>query len=113
MNNKAKILDIGMNLNRVGNLAADNYEKKTCPQCKAMRCRREKRINIFLEETKEYINSIDQNSLSKPFKKTFTKFLKEYSLLEKEKIEKQDDQLKWAETMMTWGNILTHRAKII
>lgn len=101
MNNKAKILDIGMNLNRVGNLAADNYEKK------------KKRINIFLEETKEYINSIDQDSLSESFKKTFAKFLKEYSLLEKEGIKKQDDQLKWAETMMTWGNILTHRAKTI
>lgn len=28
MSNKAKILDIAMNLNRVGNLAADDYEKK-------------------------------------------------------------------------------------
>jgi len=101
MSNKAKILDIGMNLNRVGNLAADNYDKK------------KKRINIFLEETKKYINSIDQDSLSESFKKTFSKFLKEYSLLEKEKIKKQDDQLRWAETMMTWGNILTHRAKTI
>lgn len=100
MKNKAKILDIGMNLNRVGNLAADDYKKK------------KKRINIFLEETKEYINSINESSLPNPFKKTFTKFLKEYSLLEKKRIKKQDDQLKWAEDMMTWGNILTHRAKL-
>lgn len=100
MKNKAKILDIGMNLNRVGNLAADDYEKK------------KKRINIFLTETKEYINSINKSSLPNPFKKTFAKFLKEYSLLEKRKIKKQDDQLKWAEDMMTWGNILTHRAKL-
>lgn len=101
MSNKAKILDIAMNLNRVGNLAADDYEKK------------KKRIDIFLEETKEYINSIDKSSLSHSFKKTFDKFLKEYVLLEKENIKTHDEKLKWAEEMMTWGNILTHRAKII
>lgn len=101
MSNKAKILDIGMNLNRVGNLAADDYEKK------------KKRINIFLEETKVYINSINKESLSNPFRKTFVRFLKEYSVLEKEKIKKKDEELKWAENMMTWGNILTHRAKTL
>ena len=101
MNNKAKILDIAMNQNRVGNLAADNYEKK------------KKRIDIFLEEINEYIDSIDKSSLSKPFKKTFDKFLEEYLLLEKENIKTQQEKLYWAEKMMTWGNILTHRARII
>jgi len=101
MSNKAKILDIAMNLNRVGNLAADDYEKK------------KKRIDIFLEEIKEYIDSIDKSSLSKPFKKTFDKFLEEYLLLEKENIKTQQEKLYWAEKMMTWGNILTHRARII
>ncbi len=101
MSNKAKILDIAMNLNRVGNLAADDYEKK------------KKRIDIFLEETNEYIDSIDKSSLSKPFQKTFDKFLKEYLLLEKENIKTHAEKLYWAEQMMTWGNILTHRVKII
>lgn len=101
MNNKAKILDIAMNLNRVGNLAADDYEKK------------KKRINIFLEETKEYIDSIDKSSLSSSFRKTFDLFLKEYFLLEKENIKTHEEKLRWAEEMMTWGNILTHRVKII
>ena len=101
MSNKAKILDIAMNLNRVGNLAADNYEKK------------KKRIDIFLEETRGYIDSIDESSFPISFKKTFGRFLKEYSLLEKENIKTRDEMLKWAEEMMTWGNILTHKAKII
>lgn len=101
MNNKAKILDIAMNLNRVGNFALDDYEKK------------KKRIGIFLEETNEYIDSIDKSSLSGSFRKTFEKFLKEYLCLEKENIKSHDEKLKWAEEMMTWGNILTHRAKII
>ena len=101
MSNKAKILDIAMNLNRVGNLAADDYEKK------------KKRIDIFLEETNEYIDSIDKSSLSKSFQRTFDKFLKEYLLLEKENIKTHAEKLYWAEQMMTWGNILTHRVKII
>ncbi len=101
MSNKAKILDIAMNLNRIGNLAADDYEKK------------KKRIDIFLEETKEYIDSIDKSSLSKPFQKTFDKFLEEYLLLEKKNIKTQQEKIEWAEQMMTWGNILTHRVKII
>ncbi len=101
MSNKAKILDIAMNLNRVGDLAVDDYEKK------------KKRIDIFLEETKKYIDSIDKSSLSNSFKKTFYRFLEEYSLLEKENIKTQEEKLKWAEEMMTWGNILTHRVKII
>lgn len=101
MNNKAKILDIAMNLNRVGNFALDDYEKK------------KKRIGIFLEETNEYIDSIDKSSLSGSFRKTFDKFLVEYLHLEKENIKNHEEKLKWAEEMMTWGNILTHRAKII
>lgn len=101
MSNKAKILDIAMNLNRVGNLAVDDYEK------------RKKRIDVFLKETKEYIDSIDKSSLSHSFRKTFDKFSKVYLHLEKENIKTHEEKLKWAEEMMTWGNILTHRAKII
>ena len=101
MSNKAKILDIAMNLNRVGNLAADDYDRK------------KKRIDNFLGETTEYINSIDKSSLPKSFKDTFDKFLKEYKFLEKQKIETTSKQLDWAEEMMTWGNILTHRTKFL
>lgn len=161
MNNKAKILDIAMNLNRVGNLAFDDYDKK------------QKRISIFLKETNDYIGSIDRSSLSGSFKKTFDTFLRKYALLrseniskyliyikspceapdyenetesyskseaityflnginsnvegdwdrgmlekqllhEKKKIETSEEKSKWAEELMTWGNILTHRVKII
>lgn len=101
MSNQAKILDIAMNLNRVGNMAADDYGLK------------KKRIDIFLEETKEYIDSIDKSSLSSSFQKTFDKFLKEYLLLRQKVLKTKDEELDWAEQMMTWGNILTHRVKII
>lgn len=101
MNNKAKIMDIAMNLNRVGNMAADDYEAK------------KKRISIFLDETNQYIGSIDKSLLSDSFKKTFDKFLADYSVLEKKQIGTSEEKLYWAEQMMTWGNILTHRVKII
>jgi len=101
MSNKAKILDIAMNLNRIGNLAADDYNNK------------QKRINIFLDETNSYIESVDKSSFSHSFKNTFEKFLKEYKILNKERNENSFDSLHWAEKMMTWGNILTHRTKVI
>lgn len=101
MDKKAKILDIAMNLNRVGNWAADDYNAK------------QKRISLFLNQTTKYINSLDVLDFTEPFKKTFHKFSKEYSELEKANIKSSDDALLWAEKMMTWGNILTHRAKLI
>lgn len=101
MNNKAKIMDIAMNLNRVGNMAADDYEAK------------KEKIEMFLEETKEYIDSIDKSSFSPSFRTTFDTFLNEYLLLEKKNLRINKDRFYWAEQMMTWGNILTHRVKII
>ncbi len=100
-NTKAKILDIAMNLNRVGNWAADGFQTK------------EKRILTFLNQTSEYLRSLDTVELSEPLKITFLKFLKDYKQLEKSGKEGPKDELLWAEKMMTWGNILTHRAKLL
>lgn len=101
MNNKDKILDIAMNLNRIGNWAADGYDTK------------KKRIIIFLDQTKEYMNSLEDSEIPDAFKKTLNYFLKEYKKLDKEGRNKPKDELLWAEKMMTWGNILTHRAKLL
>lgn len=99
MDTKAKILDIAMNLNRIGNWAADDFKGK------------EKRIKLFLDQTDQYIESVPKASLRQPFKKTFEKFLKEYRTLGHE--GKPVDVLAWAEKFMTWGNILTHRIKLL
>lgn len=101
MDTKSKILDIAMNLNRVGNFAADGYVLK------------QKRIKIFLDQTSDYINSISQDELPSPFKTTFLNFLDQYKTLEKDGLRGPKDELEWAEKMMTWGNILTHRASLI
>jgi len=101
MDEKAKILDIAMNLTRIGNWAADGYEE------------RKKRIKIFLSSTRSYIKNLDRSKFSKKFGRTYKTFIKEYEKLEKEGQEGPNDTLHWAENMMTWGNILTHRSKLI
>lgn len=101
MDNKAKILDIAMNLNRIGNWAADSYSTK------------QKRILMFLNQTTMDLKLLKSSSFPNQFKKTFKQFSKEYSRLEKAAKSKPKDELKWAEEMMTWGNILTHRTKLL
>ncbi len=101
MGTKAKILDIAMNLTRIGNWAADDFTLK------------QKRIKTFLEQTSEYLKSLDQSTFVEPFKSTFSKFLKDYHELESLAKKRPKDELAWAEKMMTWGNILTHRAKLL
>jgi len=101
MDYKSKILDIAMNLNRVGNWAADDFVGKR------------KRINFFLDQTNKYVTSLNTSQLPHKFKKTFSNFLKDYSLLIEEVKSNPKDSLIWAEKMMTWGNILTHRSKLL
>lgn len=101
MHNKSKILDIAMNLNRIGNWAADGYDLKR------------KRIITFLESTTQYIQDLEKASLLPKFRSTFDLFLEKYEILEETGIEDPADPDKWAEDMMTWGNILTHRSKFV
>lgn len=98
---KAQILDIAMNLNRIGNWAADGYQVK------------KKRILFFLDQTADYLSSLNSREFKPPFKKTFDRFCEEFGKLEKEGKIGPKNELYWAEKMMTWGNILTHRAKLI
>ena len=96
---KIQILNIAVNLNRIGNWAADGFDE------------RKKRIKKFVEQTSEYIESVDRSKLPSPFRITFLRFLGNWKKLQK--MEKIENELFWAEKMMTWGNILTHRAKMI
>lgn len=101
MSTKAQILDIAMNLNRVGNWAADDYLGK------------KERIRTFLGNTTQYIQNIDQSALPSSFAGTFSEFKKEYTALEQAGVAGPKDSLYWAESMMTWGNILTHRSNFL
>ena len=101
MTSKALILDIAMNLNRVGNWAADDYIGK------------KDRIKTFLSNTSEYLKDINQDDLPSSFADTWFKFTDEYKTLEKEGMNGPEDFMLWSEKMMTWGNILTHRSKLL
>lgn len=101
METRLKILNIAMNLNRIGNWAADGYQAK------------QKRIKLFLNETSEYLKTLDKASLPTSLKDTFRHFLNEYKKLENEGLIGPKDPMAWAEQMMTWGNILTHRSRLI
>lgn len=81
-----------MNLTRIGNWVADDFEKN------------ERNINTFIESTDGYIASIQ--NLSDKFKPTWTDIMKVYPSM-------KDSPRANAENLMTWGNILTHRASLI
>ena len=101
MDMQNKILDIAMNLNRVGNWAADDYDAK------------KRRIKMFLANTTEYIKDVGEIPPNSIFRKVYKSFLREYPRLKREGLAGPKNPLWWAEEMMTWGNILTHRAKLI
>jgi len=101
MTTKAKILDIAMNLNRIGNWAADDYPGK------------KERIKTFLASTSNYLDSLKSDCLPPSLKGTIKTFVSEYRQLENEGLNGPKDNLLWAEKMMTWGNILTHRSRLI
>jgi len=91
-------MDISVNLARVANWAADSYEQK------------EKLINFFLEQTEGYIKEVRQSKVSEDFEPVLAKFIREFKRLKSAKIQKNKND--WAEKAMTWGNILTHTAKL-
>ena len=97
---KAKILDIAMNLNRVGNWAADDYFGK------------KDRIKTFLFNTSDYLEEIKNIDFPSSIAGTMNTFKREYKALESEGISGPEDPIIWAEKIMTWGNILTHRSKL-
>ena len=101
MNTQQAILDIAMNLTRMGNWAADGYALK------------QKRIATFLEQTSTYVANLETVPLNQPFHRTFNTFLKEFRTLQKDATNLPHNEKFWAERMMTWGNILTHRAKLL
>ena len=89
---KQLVMDIAMNLNRIGNWIADDFEKNN------------KKINIFIQNTDGYLDKIGK--VTPKFQDTWNFFLKSYILAKK-------DLKNNAENLMTFGNILTHRSKLI
>lgn len=91
-NTKQTVMDIAMNLNRIGNWSADDFDGN------------KKKIDVFINNTDGYI--LDVKGLDDKFKITWTNFMNAYSSMK----ENPRDN---AENLMTWGNILTHRVSLI
>ena len=92
MKTQELVLNIAVNLGRISRWAEKGNQK---------------RINKFLEETEDYVKQLDDAPKSPRFLKTFQSFKKHFFELKNRK--QRDDA--WAEDVLTWGNILTHRAK--
>ena len=90
-----------MNISRIGNWAADDYEIK------------QKRIKMFMDQTNTYIDEVRHMKISTRFKKTFNAFDPVFRRLYIEATPRPTNTAVWAETMMTWGNILMHRASLL
>lgn len=101
VNTKQKILDIAMNLTRIGNWAADGFDTK------------QKRIETFLNQTDTYVCALSSIQFPSRFTPTINAFIPAFKRLSIEGKTKPTNVDVWAEKMMTWGNILTHRASLL
>lgn len=66
------------------------------------------RVLQFLQETEEYLKLLEKTDKNPKFLPTFNSFKKQFEVLRNN--TKQD--IYWAEDILTWANILTHRAKL-
>lgn len=69
---------------------------------------RRARVEQFLSETKEYLLALDGVRKSSRFMATYERFKDEFEHLSRDVRMDAD----WAESMLTWANILTHRASL-
>jgi hypothetical protein len=67
---------------------------------------RRSRIDQFLAQTSEYLQALEAAPKSQRFMSTFEWFKSDYHRL----CQDVHMDAEWAEAMLTWSNILTHRA---
>ncbi len=93
MKAKDLVLNIAVNMGRVSRWAMEGKRA---------------RIILFLDETQNYLEQLEQAKVSTKFYPTLESFKVKFSKL-KNNIELNDA---WAEDALTWANILQHRAKL-
>jgi len=93
MNAKELTLNIAVNLGRVSRWAIEG---------------RRSRIDQFLAQTEEYLTALESVPKSPRFMPTYEWFKNDFRALRAD-IHLDAD---WAESMLTWSNILTHRASL-
>jgi hypothetical protein len=93
METKELILNIAVNLGRLCRWALEN---------------RRFRIEQFLSQTEDYIKELEVAPKSTRFLPTYQWFKADFQRL-RQNVQMNED---WAESMLTWANILTHRASL-
>lgn len=69
---------------------------------------RRPRVDQFLNETEGYLKALEVAPKSDRFMPTYEWFKKDFEILRRD--VRMDSA--WAEAMLTWANILTHRASL-
>ncbi|MBI3109637.1 hypothetical protein HYZ06_01210 [Candidatus Daviesbacteria bacterium] len=93
MNAEDLTLNIAVNLGRISRFAME---------------KRKERVKQFLQETENYLDKLEKTPKSDRFESTFANFKRKFESL-KNNIELNKI---WAEDILTWANILQHRAKL-
>lgn len=69
---------------------------------------RKARLDQFLAETEGFVKALDSAPKSDRFMPTYEWFKKDFDSLS-HNVQMNED---WAEAMLTWANILSHRAQL-
>jgi hypothetical protein len=94
-----QIMNISMNMARIGGWVADSYESK------------KELIPKFIQETEGYLTQLKTQNIAEEFKPTLEMFTQEFTRLNNEPINEKN-KLHWAEKSLTWANILQARARL-
>ena len=93
METRELILNIAVNLDRLCSCAIEN---------------RRSRVEQFLSQTEDYVKALEAAPKSPRFLPTYQWFKADFERLRQD-VRMDED---WAESMLTWANILTHRASL-
>ncbi|MCX5714782.1 MAG: hypothetical protein NT033_08295 [Candidatus Omnitrophica bacterium] len=93
MNAKELILNIAVNLGRLCRWAMEG---------------RKARVDQFLAQTDDYLKALESVPKSSRFMPTYEWFKRDFERLSHDVRMDAD----WAESMLTWANILSHRASL-
>ena len=93
METREIVLNIAVNLSRLCTWAMEG---------------RKERVEQFLTQTEEYVKALESAPKSNRFLPTYEWFKNDFNRLSRNVHMDVD----WAEAMLTWANILTHRASL-
>lgn len=105
---QTQILNISVNLGRVGNWVYQLQGLIRTPEVYRARLELIKKVN---GQTRSYVNDLYSQKLSEPFKTTLEKCKKDFDKLNSQDLTSVDHSY-WAEKALTWANILQHRVKL-